>query len=312
MISTNAEPTTTPSATRAISLACSGVRTPKPTAIGRSVCCLMRLTFASFAAMRRTRRAARELAAAKATEDPKLALEHLHLASELAVRRAQQAEREEAEERRPLRGGGVALDGRLEVVPETLERLDAARLEREPLLVRRERRAAREELDTHFFRFDDARCVLVEGKRRGAARGEGQVRVEVGDAAALDFLESGASRVRDRVEELATRQFGRHQTSLDSDRLLVGGELHRREERRGHVPCLEPGPHQLHRRVARYRQELFVRERIRVEDTAAFVEGGVVFVQLPMELAAALAAARGLEALEPRRIVADDVAAQPV
>ena len=32
-----AEPTTTPSATRAIGPACSGVRTPKPTAIGRSV-----------------------------------------------------------------------------------------------------------------------------------------------------------------------------------------------------------------------------------------------------------------------------------
>ncbi|HBP21896.1 MAG TPA: hypothetical protein DEA08_29445, partial [Planctomycetes bacterium] len=47
----------------------------------------------------RTRRAARELAAAKATEDPKLALEHLHLASELAVRRAQQAEIEQEIER---------------------------------------------------------------------------------------------------------------------------------------------------------------------------------------------------------------------
>src|SRR5690606_15523825 len=45
--STSAEPTTTPSATRAMAAACSGVRTPKPTATGRSVERLMRVTLAS-------------------------------------------------------------------------------------------------------------------------------------------------------------------------------------------------------------------------------------------------------------------------
>jgi len=43
-ISTSAEPTTTPSALRAIAAACSAVRTPKPTATGSAVWRLMRAT----------------------------------------------------------------------------------------------------------------------------------------------------------------------------------------------------------------------------------------------------------------------------
>src|SRR5690606_27548774 len=45
MRSMNADPTTTPSATLAIASACSGVRTPKPTATGRSVARLRRATY---------------------------------------------------------------------------------------------------------------------------------------------------------------------------------------------------------------------------------------------------------------------------
>ena len=44
---TNAEPTITPSAYRATSLACSRVDTPRPTAIGRSVTARVRATSAS-------------------------------------------------------------------------------------------------------------------------------------------------------------------------------------------------------------------------------------------------------------------------
>src|SRR3546814_10871426 len=47
MMSTKADPTTTPSATFAIAAACSGVRTPKPTATGRSVAALRRVTASS-------------------------------------------------------------------------------------------------------------------------------------------------------------------------------------------------------------------------------------------------------------------------
>src|SRR5690606_33264687 len=50
MSSPRAEPTITPSATRAIAAACSGVRTPKPTATGKSVAALNRFTASSMLA----------------------------------------------------------------------------------------------------------------------------------------------------------------------------------------------------------------------------------------------------------------------
>ena len=47
MISTKAEPTTTPSALSAIAAACSGVRMPKPTQTGKCVWFLMRAIFSA-------------------------------------------------------------------------------------------------------------------------------------------------------------------------------------------------------------------------------------------------------------------------
>ena len=51
MASTSTEPTTAPSETPAIALACSGVRTPKPTTTGSGVRALMRVTLRSTAAV---------------------------------------------------------------------------------------------------------------------------------------------------------------------------------------------------------------------------------------------------------------------